>query len=82
MAFLWTVSSPIAGTEQDFCKPMVEHELDRRVRSRLGSTLKGPCATEIQAHNREIGEPCLRDGRGSALAKNPSTSPRCPDDRC
>lgn len=57
---------------------MVEHELDRTVRSRLESTLKGPCATEIQAHNREIGEPCLRDGRGSALAKNPSTSPQMP----
>lgn len=61
MAFLWTASSPIADT--DFCKPMVEHELDRRIRSRLGSTLKGPCATEIQAHSREIGEPCLQQGQ-------------------
>lgn len=57
---------------------MVEHELDRRVKSRLGSILKGPCATEIQAHNGEIGESCLRDSRSCTLAKNLSTTPQMP----
>lgn len=57
---------------------MVEYELDGRVKSRLGSTLKGPCATEIQAHNGEMGESCLRDGRSRALAKNLSTIPQMP----
>lgn len=77
MSFLWTVFPSTAGSEWGFYKPMVEHELDRRMRLRQGSTLKGPRATEIRAHNR--GDRRILPERRQGLPSCQELEHHCPE---